>query len=178
MIWWRHDDHRVGDTMEAKGRTQMEEVPRLRTLRHPAAQLLALVACCVGVPAAGAAGAAASFVKATVRPGQPAVSLLNQGFVENVTCTRACDVTTVVSISLADAKKLGFKGGTPRVVVASSFARLKANTPSKVIFVATPQGKKLLPKAKPGLGAQGQLTAIARTNRTAINKTNWSVKLK
>jgi hypothetical protein len=143
-------------------------------------------ACGVAVIAAAAmaglvapSGVASSgFVRAKVAGGQTVLDLRNQGFVQTVTCSRGCDVTTVVSIALSDARRLGFKGAaTPWVRVASSYVRLKSNTPTKVGFVLSRQGRILLPRAKSGLRVVGRLIAIATANRRLHSLAGWSTVL-
>jgi len=142
--------------------------------------LLIVVVSVAGLMAPGA-GAAAGFVNAKVPGGQTVLDFRNQGFVQTVTCSRACDVTTFVSIALSDARRLGFKGAqpsTPWVKVASSYIRLKSGTPTKVGFVLNPQGKALLGRAKSGLRVVGRIIAISTANRKVHSQASWSSVLK
>src|SRR4051794_6704641 len=151
--------------------------------RRPA-RLLALAGCLVALAAALPAatfGAGPTFVKARVASGQTVRDLRNQWFVQKVTCTRGCDVTTIVSIALSDARRLGFKGGNagkPWVEVASSYVRLRPKVTTNVPFVLTRQGRALLPQAHSGLRIVGRLTAIATANLRVHSSASWGTVLK
>lgn len=147
---------------------------------HSAAPLVLLVALAAAAPAAVLASTA-SLITVKVPAGQTVASLRYQAFVQTASCSRPCDLTTVVSISLSDAKRLGFKGAAPpsgRVTVASSYVRLKANTPTQVRFVVSATGKKLLSKVRGRLRVAGKLTAIPRSSPTTHVGASWQATLK
>jgi hypothetical protein len=106
---------------------------------------------------------------------------MTQQLFQTVTCSQVCDVTTTVSITLKDARSLGYKtsgSSTSPVTVASSYVRLKANTPTNVGFVLSTDGRRLLPKAKSGLQILGKLTAFAKASRTVHGSAAWRIVLK
>lgn len=143
--------------------------------------LAGLVVALVGVSPASARRSAHTFLTGKVPAGQTVADLRNQQFVEQVACTRGCDVTTIASIALADARRLGFKGQAPAepwVEIASSYIRLKANTPTAVHLVLTPQGRKLLAKATGNVRVVGRLLAHPSANHRAVGRAQWSVALK
>jgi hypothetical protein len=156
-------------------------VIRARAVQVPVERLAlvtALAVLAVAVPAVAAA-AGTTFLKASVPAGQSVRDLRNQWFVQKLSCSRTCDATTIVSIALRDARKLGFKGpAAPWVRVASSYVRLKPGTPTKVAFVVSSQGKALLPKAKGSLRIVGRITAFATADRTLQDNAGWSAVLR
>jgi hypothetical protein len=125
-----------------------------------------------------AAGAGTGLVTAKVPAGQTIAQLRAQLFIQRVSCTQICDLTTTAVVSLDDARRLGFKGTTPWVTVASSYIRLKANKTTEVRLVVTPQGTKLLAKAKGSLRVVGRLVAHPRAKPAAVGRASWSVVLK
>jgi hypothetical protein len=148
--------------------------PIVRLLIFTAVLALASQLAASGLSARGASG----LVTATVPQGQTVADLRNQLFVQNLTCSQACDATTWVSISAKDARQLGFKGGGSSVAVASSYVRLKPNKSTKVGFVLTKDGKTLLRKAKAGLHVSGRVTTFSTTKRSVHASTGWHVTLK
>jgi hypothetical protein len=149
--------------------------------RKRALALTASVVALAAVAPATVRAAGSTLVTAKVPAGQTVAMLRYQLFVQKVKCTRACETTTIVSIPLGDAQKLGYNGPTPAkpwVEVASNYTRLKANAVTEIRFVLNAQGKKLLPKAKHGLHIVGNVTAFPRGNPKAQSRVNWSAELK
>lgn len=125
--------------------------------------------------------AANGLVSVKVPPRQTVNDLRNQLFFQTVTCTKACDLTTTVSIPLADARRLGYKSPASRnapIVVASSYVRLKAKTPTEVRLVVNADGKKLLPREKGRLRVIGKLIAIQVGNTEIKATAGWQSLLK
>jgi hypothetical protein len=144
-------------------------------------RLSALAVCLVAtaVLAPAAAGTSAPVLTVRVASGQTIAALRHQVFFQNVTCSTACDVTTIVSLALSDARRLGYTG-PPRaqIAVASSWAQLKPHTPTDVSVVVNAQGKKLLAKAKAQLRIAGRLTANPHRKPTPRSSAHWVAILK
>jgi hypothetical protein len=136
-----------------------------------------VAAACVAV---GAASATSGLITATVAPGQTVAQLRYQLFEQKVRCTQWCDATTVVTISIDDARRLGYTGSAPsngRVMVASNFTRIKPGASTATRFVVTAQGKKLLAKAKRGLHVSGLVTAFPRGKPKLVANVRWATVL-
>lgn len=138
--------------------------------------LLALAGVTISVGFATAA-TKPHLVVAKVPLGQSVQDLLNDRFVELVTCRQVCTVTTRAAIRPGVARKLGFKG-----VVAGKWAsigtasqRLKAKKLTKVTIHLNAQAKKLLPRAKSGLQVAGFVDATAVANRSVRGSAVWNV---
>jgi hypothetical protein len=145
-----------------------------------AAMVVAALASSAPLPALGARDGHTSLISASVANGQTIKELENSWFRQTVTCSQRCDVTTVISISLSDARKLGFKGtaASNRVMVASSWARLKANRPTQIPFVVSADGKTLLAKAQSGLAITGTLIGFVTDKTSERGSAGWRVSLK
>lgn len=137
--------------------------------------------CFALLAATSVAGAANGLVTASVARGQTVSALRYQLFTQQLKCTAWCDATTVVTISIADARRLGFSGPEPangRVMVASNFIRIKPNATTTTRFVVTKLGKHLLAKARRGLHVSGDITAFPRGKPRLVSTTHWATVLR
>jgi hypothetical protein len=146
-----------------------------------AARRLALAACfaagVVFVPTA--ASESAPGLTVSVPAHQTVLALRRQLFFQKLMCSAACDVTTIVSLTLDEARTLGYAGPAhAQIPVASSFAQLKPRTSTQVAFVVNAQGKKLLAKAKKSLRISAILTAIPHKRPSPRTSAQWDVTLK
>jgi hypothetical protein len=105
-------------------------------------------------------------------------SFMNRQFKEIVTCTRACTVTSKVLIRAPLAMRLGFPNVRGKLVlIATNKGTLKAETPTRLSYVLTPEAKQHLGKATATIPIFGSVRSVPKSRPTANYSVGWSSKL-
>jgi hypothetical protein len=144
-----------------------------------AGALIAVIAVALVAPQVGF-GNTRPLVFATARPGQSLNALLQGRFFELVTCTRACESTTTISISARLARALGFKGVRPRVnyIIGSKTVRLRANKTTKVTVSLTARARTRMTHVQKRFQLTGHIIASPRTGSKQKEAALWFVGVK
>jgi len=128
-------------------------------------------------PGAIAAGGKTPLVVAKAPLGQTVQDLLKGKFVEKVTCSRACTMTTSVVIRPRMARRLGFTKVVDGqwVEIGSAKRVLSAKTPTKVTIRLNAQAKRRLVKANSGLQVLGRVNATSNRTPRTRGSAGWVV---